>query len=169
MQTRWPRRQLSAEPPLNVSGPPIIDTHDGAADPDAAERAAEWRAMLRSAWGDLARTEARAEDLRRQRDAAHADAERWRLRYLEARRSRDLIAARRDALVAALPGALSAMLTNGCATAWEQGRRAGLHQGVSETQNPYRADPEPPGSPAAARSRCRAYLGYVAERRSRKA
>lgn len=143
---------------------------DGRADPravgrGAAERAAAWRAMLRSACEDLARVQSRAEELRAQRDAARADAQRWRQQYVAARASYDLLAARRDALVAALPGALSAMLAAGCATAWEEGWRACQYQGADVTQNPYRADPEPAGSPVAARARCRAYLRYVAERR----
>lgn len=124
------------------------------------------RARLRSAGDALAQAQFHSEQLQHQRDAARVDAQRWELQYLALRDSHNLLAARRDALVAALPSAMSAMLTHACAAAWEEGWHAAQGGMVVLSQNPYRAAAGPvPGSPAATLSRCRAYLRYVAQRR----
>lgn len=134
---------------------------------DGRDQAATLRAGLSTARENLAHAQSQSEELAHQRDAALADAERWKLQALSTQQAHDHIAARRDALTAALPGALSAMLSTACSDAWEEGWRAGRAGGVVSTQNPYRADLDlAPGSPTQARVRCRAYLRQHAEQRS---
>lgn len=93
---------------------------------------------LRAARAELERVRTSAQDLERQRNVALAEAERWRLEHREALRTCDELDARRDALIEALPFAMSDRLLVARSAAWDEGWRA-AKEGFIDHHNPYRA------------------------------
>jgi hypothetical protein len=132
------------------AGSPTFVGRDGPASVGGGHspnRIATLRVALRVARADLARIQSHAEEMEWQRNVARAEAERWKLEYRWAMKSCDTATARREALAAAIPGAVSAILMNARATAWEEGWDAGQDGGLIREQNPYRSDwvdPVPP-------------------------
>ena len=97
-----------------------------------------YRSALRDACAELEKAQAERLAAERGRDAAMAQAERWRRELSEARRERDASTQRRFALVDSLGPAIGCALESARIAAWDEGWSAG-EGGLPHLQNPYRA------------------------------